>query len=518
MSKNRVFKKILVGAMALMMTLSSLPIQPLSAYAEEAKAATTAAEQPSAWAIEEVGFSYVYQIVADEDLGQFKQDLTREDMLKVLVKLYEVKSKKEIAIDKAITFKDTSSDVFKKAEKIGLIKVGADRLANPTQKVEREELMQMMYNLAKMIAPESKAKTMEGIKFLDQDKVTAELKELVEYLVSNGVVNGRKITSGENKGAQLLDLEGHSQKQEFFVMAKRLYDLVSYENKEYSKGFLYKVSDENSTVYMLGSIHIGDARLFPMSKAIVNGFNSSEYLGVEANIMGDQEGVQYMLSKMVYTDGTSLKDHVSKDLYDATIKAFAKVNMTEEMVKNYKPWAVYLVLPQLEAMTAENTSKTSAVAGVDMYLMSKAVASQKPIIELEGMKFQVDLLDGFSDKIQTALLEGTVKGMELSEKENKNLSSESIDKMLNAWRDGDVKTMSELAATMDGSTAASPEMKEFNTAFLNKRNDHMVEKVKEYLADDEDYFVVVGALHVVGENGMVKALEKQGFKVEKITE
>jgi uncharacterized protein YbaP (TraB family) len=44
----------------------------------------------------------------------------------------------------------------------------------------------------------------------------------------------------------------------------------------------------------------------------------------------------------------------------------------------------------------------------------------------------------------------------------------------------------------------------------------MAEKIEEFLADDEIYFVVVGAGHLVGENGLINLLKNQGYETEQL--
>ena len=70
---------------------------------------------------------------------------------------------------------------------------------------------------------------------------------------------------------------------------------------------------------------------------------------------------------------------------------------------------------------------------------------------------------------------------------------------------------------MKADVEAEGEFKEFNEKMWSSRDNNMVQKVREYLADPENktYFVVVGAGHMVGSTGIVTQLEDE-YKVEQI--
>lgn len=533
MTKKKIMKKIITGALAIMMMASVLPMQPIIAYADtnvEAKAVET--DIPNEWAIEDINFAYTYQLIAESNLKDFKSDISKEEMYEILLNLYEVKTsakeeaktekivtsaaistKEEVKIEKSVTSAAVSVveelSIFQKAEKLGLLTAEEVKTLKADEKATRKDVAKASYKVAKLLAPESKAKNKGPLTFADANKISVQDIDEIEYIVSNGILNGKK--------NNLLELESACPKQEFMVVAKRLYDLVSYENNEYSKGFLYKVKGAKNEVYVLGSIHIGDARLYPMNKELLKALSDSEYLGVEANVNEDKEGINYMVSKMVYSDGTTLKDHVSKELYDKTIAAYAQFDIPEDAAKYYKPWYSYLVLPQYQALKNPSTANLNAVAGVDTYLMSQAIKVKKPIVELEGIRFQIDMFEGFSKEIQVKLLETTIKSLEPTEKSNeKTPEIDTFDEMLTAWKDGDEKAMEKIVSSMDAAGTEDKDLKEFYEMFLNTRNEHMVVKIKEYLKQDKDYFIVVGAAHVLGDKGIVKELEKSGITVERI--
>jgi uncharacterized protein len=82
--------------------------------------------------------------------------------------------------------------------------------------------------------------------------------------------------------------------------------------------------------------------------------------------------------------------------------------------------------------------------------------------------------------------------------------------LMNMWTSADEKKLVSLTQTL----AVNPE---YYKALIEDRNTGMVSKIEGYLNSEEThtYFVVVGALHMLGDDGIVTQLEKAGYTVEK---
>src|SRR6185295_17006099 len=98
--------------------------------------------------------------------------------------------------------------------------------------------------------------------------------------------------------------------------------------------------------------------------------------------------------------------------------------------------------------------------------------------------------------------------------EESEKTKERMDTMLAAWGKGDTATLEE--EMIKKPLAKRPAQKEIFAKMIDERNAGMAKKVGEYLKSKDVHFVVVGAAHLVGETGVVKLLEKQGFKVEQV--
>lgn len=205
--------------------------------------------------------------------------------------------------------------------------------------------------------------------------------------------------------------------------------------------------------------------------------------------------------KGVYKDGTTLKDHLSPELYEKLEQKMNQYGIQIGMISTFEPWYVNILLDGLQIQSLGYDEKL----GVDYYFLEKA--ENKEVIELEGIEYQLNMFDSFSENVQLKLLE-------LSLDYEGDLRQE-MEELIEVWKMGDEKQMIEIMME-DGDK--SKEYDIYINALLDERNAGMTEKITQFLTEGsgETYFVIVGAAHYVGEKGIIKLLENQGFEVENL--
>ncbi len=272
-----------------------------------------------------------------------------------------------------------------------------------------------------------------------------------------------------------------------------------------STGFLWKVENNGNTVYLLGSIHVANDKMYPLRPEIEAAYEASQYLGVEVDLTKmDQTQIQkFLLEKGTYKDGTTLKDHVSADTYTKVVDLLKANGLAVNAFDTFKPWVVTQSISGLQVQA----SGLQADIGIDMYFTQKSNTLKKPIIELETAELQLNMFDQFSDGLQEKLLNDTLDA--LKQTDNK-AATDSFKALTDMWTQGD----DEFLTAMTQAVAQEPE---YYKALVSDRNTNMVKHVKEYLNSDKKstYFVVVGALHMLGDDGIVTQLQKEGFNVVK---
>lgn len=477
-------------------TQTSTPAGEASAQAETPEAVAVPVDQPSAWAFEEVNWSAIYGLAHQSMYSQYTANVTRQQLYAVGANLYQRITGKVITPLEKSPFTDTDNPAILAACAIGIIR--GQGILEPEKEATRLEMVTMIYDVLKSADAGLSFDTDVTITSADAGKIPVNLLDEVEYAVAKGLLKG--------VGNNSLGLSKACSRQELMIFAKRAYEFFRYETGTDSKGLLWKASDEDSTVYLLGSVHVADPFVYPLSKAMLSAFEASDSLVVEADIANQNEGAAYMQQKMMYTGEDTLDKNVPKEVYDSFVKVVSPLGILEAYYNKLKPWAAASIVQSVQM--AQNSYVASL--GVDLYFLSKA-AGYKSIVEIEGIRFQVDMFESFSKELQTVYLASVLT----PDESYRQLQTEILDSMINAWKTGDAAEIEKLVA-MD--TDGSLEAKEFNEKMWTTRNQNMYEKTKTYLADPDKktYFIVVGAGHMQGENGVVTQLEANGYNVEQV--
>lgn len=265
------------------------------------------------------------------------------------------------------------------------------------------------------------------------------------------------------------------------------------------KSFLWKLVTPTNTVYLLGSIHVANPSLYPLSPVIENAYADSQKLVVEADV---SKPLDADLSKLMgelsrYDTGQTLASELPQDIYTDLVAALKLVKLEEAHVKDVRPWSVSITLMtrylgQLGILPRY---------GIDLHFLQKAVQQNKPILELESAEEQLRMLGSLNDKQQAQFLRYTLIDL--------HNADAIVSDMLRAWELGDTQAMARFVFDLkDG----DPAMTKILDIMFYQRNRRMADKILSYLGDDKNYFVVVGAGHLVGEQSILTLLQRRGYR------
>ncbi|OOC59002.1 TraB/GumN family protein [Paenibacillus ihbetae] len=264
------------------------------------------------------------------------------------------------------------------------------------------------------------------------------------------------------------------------------------------RGFMWEVESNGNTVYLVGSMHIADDSFYPLRPEFEEAFAEADYLGVEVDVSkaADEAQQQLIMDMGMYKDGTTLKDHVSSETYAKLGKILTESGMKPNALDAFKPWVVESTISSLKAVKAGY----EAAQGIDLYFVQKAIERKIPVIELESYELQLSMFNGFSKELQEKNLNLVL--------DNFDVLDDSVEQLGKMWKTGNDEALLEFTNSM-----AVDE--EYNKAMLVDRNIGMAEKIDGYLKNgkNEEYFIVVGAAHYLGEHGIVKLLEDKGYTV-----
>ena len=283
------------------------------------------------------------------------------------------------------------------------------------------------------------------------------------------------------------------------------------EKKEESKGkpLLYKVTRDgkDNVMYLFGSIHVADERAYPIRDSVMDAYNKSDALIVEFDLVAYSKNLKLQMDDMqlmLCENGKRLKDYLKPEIYDKTIQYLKDNKVYSNAYEMYKPAFIYSLLSSV----AVEKSGLDSNKGIDMYFLKEAHKDNKEIIELENSTFQTNTLLSFSNDLYNYMIDEIVS--------NDSIEVEGLKKLYEGWLSGNVEEILESEESEEIPDDLSDDMEQYNEALMFTRNEDMMNKVKQNFEDGKNIFVVVGAAHVVGEDGLAKVLENAGYKVEKI--
>lgn len=263
--------------------------------------------------------------------------------------------------------------------------------------------------------------------------------------------------------------------------------------------FLWKAKADKGTAYLLGSLHFGSQDMYPLPEPVMEAFTASDVLVVEADPKNQESGeaARKITQAGLYSDGSSLEDHVKQTTWMKLTALAKNLNLPEETLRQQKPWLAILSLSGLLYQQAG----LSPELGIDRSFIKEA-GTRKPILELESVDRQIKLFDTLTAQEQEQMLIQTLNDFQRG--------PDLIKSMLDAWKKGDAEAMDLIVRQSFNADALSEKL--FKVMFTD-RNTAMVNKLEELVADGRTYFLVVGAGHLGGEQGLLKLLENKGFKI-----
>ena len=267
------------------------------------------------------------------------------------------------------------------------------------------------------------------------------------------------------------------------------------------KSFLWKIQSKTNAVYVLGSLHYSKKEIYPLNEKIENAFGQSEILVVEADINDIKKvDIQELVERAFYPANDTLEKHVSPEIYEWVKKETGGLGIPLELLNKQKPWFLALTIVALESLKLGFDPNL----GIDKYFLSKA-GDGKKILELESLDYQFNLLSDFSDKDQELFLSYTLKDLKVMEQE--------LGKLTQAWTSGDTKGMESI---LTRSISEDKRLSFILEKLVYERNRKMTSKIEDFLRTRETYFVVVGAGHLVGDQGIIEILKGKGYFVEQL--
>jgi uncharacterized protein YbaP (TraB family) len=177
-----------------------------------------------------------------------------------------------------------------------------------------------------------------------------------------------------------------------------------------------------------------------------------------------------------------------------------RIGIPIEQFAKTKPWLLAMTIELLELQQLGYSPEH----GFDIHFAGEA-RGKKKIVELESFDFQVNLLNSFSDREQELFLLYTIKDM--------SSLRDGMDRLMQAWRTGNTKEVEKIVFQ---SLTDDPDSRPIYDKLYYRRNKEMATRIEPFLRQNGTCFVVVGAAHLVGTEGIVELLKRKGYRVEQM--
>ncbi len=263
---------------------------------------------------------------------------------------------------------------------------------------------------------------------------------------------------------------------------------------------LWELEGTSNRIRLLGSIHFLRAEDYPLPRAIADAYRDADVIGMELVLDSisptDLQRVQQELA--IDPRGRNLSELIGARNYRKAQALAAKINIDLNGLLPFEPWFAALQITQLRLLQLGFDGSY----GVDSMLSSKARKDRKPIIGLETLDEQLRALDTLPAAAQRRFLAQTV--------EDAGSISDDLETIVTAWKQSDIKALSHLLLDeLEG----QPEVYE---QLLVQRNRRWTQTIINMTNDSQDYLIIVGALHLIGEDSVQNMLEEAGIRTRRI--
>lgn len=276
---------------------------------------------------------------------------------------------------------------------------------------------------------------------------------------------------------------------------------VRGESLTYGQGLLWKVEKGGAASHVFGTVHSVDERILRLPAPVADVFEAASSLTLE--LVSDAAAELRAQRVMLLADGRTLKDLIGPEDFAAVVELGERYELPAAMLQLLKPWALvgFFSYPP-----SEFARLRAGEAALDARLEQVAAIRGVPVHGLETQEEQVEAFDGMPEADQVALL----RGLLAESAQIETLHAELLQNYLS-------RDVAAIHAMMLDTVSEGEEhlLQVLEQRLVIERNHRMVDRMHERLAGG-GAFVAVGALHLPGEDGILRLLERRGFAISRV--
>ena len=272
-----------------------------------------------------------------------------------------------------------------------------------------------------------------------------------------------------------------------------MFAVLAFAAQATEKGLFWKLeSPTGKTSYLFGTMHTDDNRVAEMTPNMLEAMKSVDTFMMEAE--PTQDPSIFMMKD------ASLPSLLTQAEFDQVrdLAEFHVMHLGAAM--QMKPWllAVVFDLPKPQTEFAQ-----------DNLLMTKSEDFGKEIKGLETSQEHFSMMDAFSMDEQMVMLRAVLK-------RTPEQKEADFERLMAAYLKGDSDKISALDEQITGGMLPKEIWAKMRVKLLDERNVVMAQRAIP-AAKERPIFIAVGASHLAGDNGLIAAFKKAGFKLSAIS-
>ena len=280
-----------------------------------------------------------------------------------------------------------------------------------------------------------------------------------------------------------------------------LISILLFNTVCFADSSVWAISNGKNTVYLAGTFHMLKESDYPLPKEFEQAYQKVNWLVFETNIaqLATPDFQQKFSQAMRLTAPKKLNHTLSQSTYHSLQQYFDKEGLDLQQYQDYKPQMVSLIITMHELRKLGLTAQ-----GVDDFFNQKAVKDSKVTTQLESMDDQIRYISEMGIGNEDNLIKQTLADLQ-------GLDTQ-LDDMSSAWRTGNRELMN--------STGIKPMREDYPKIYdslLVERNNNWLPKIKRLISHPEEKLIMVGALHLIGQQGLLQQLQRSGYTVTQLS-
>ena len=261
---------------------------------------------------------------------------------------------------------------------------------------------------------------------------------------------------------------------------------------------IWQVSNGTNTVYLGGTFHMLKPSDYPLPKEFEQVYKKVNWLVFETDIaqIESPDFQKKFIKAMRLPSGKILADQISPLAYSSLIRYAAKNDIDTGRLQHFRPQMIGILISVQELKKFGLTAQ-----GVDSFMADKARSDGKMVTKLESIDEQIHYIATMSEGNESELILQTLEDLKSLDRD--------LTIMRNAWRTGNSQDLFE--------TGIKPMMEDYPQVYrslLVERNNNWLPKIERLIKQPEEKFILVGALHLIGEYGLLEQLKSRGYQVQ----